>query len=173
MFVIVGTDGAMPSPGAQFTAIVSTFESRVTDVVARTAKSNEEPFETETDVDITLPSAAPADHEFCFANVAFDITWYEPVGELALSDQLKFTRGEAPHDTVGVANTSDDDGERSLCAKPGAATATTTAKATKTGAQARNTRDNRRMRFPPHPWALDASCFIGRESGQDKRPTQP
>jgi hypothetical protein len=74
MLTIVGVVGGVLSPGAQFTAIVTTFESRVTDVVARIAKSNEELLETETDVEETLPSRAPADHEFAFADVAFDIT---------------------------------------------------------------------------------------------------
>jgi hypothetical protein len=74
MLVMVGALGAVPSPGAQLTAIVSTFESRVTDVVARIAKSNDELLETETDAELTFPNDAPALHEFCFAAVALDIT---------------------------------------------------------------------------------------------------
>ena len=74
MFVIAGVPGAIPSPGAQFTAMVMTFESRITDVVAWIEKSNDELFETDTDAEVTLPSPAPADHEFAFAAVAFDMT---------------------------------------------------------------------------------------------------
>jgi hypothetical protein len=74
MLVIDGIGGAVPSTGAQLTGTETTFESRVTEVVARIAKSNEVLFDTDTVVERTPPNGEPADHEFCFAVVNFDIT---------------------------------------------------------------------------------------------------
>jgi hypothetical protein len=110
--VIAGTPGAMPSTGAQLIATETTFESRVTDVTARTAKSHVVPLLTLTCVDVKFPSAAPADHDVCLAESSFDITLYDPVGDDALSNHVRFTFGDAPHDTVGVPRTSEEDGER-------------------------------------------------------------
>ena len=47
--VIVGTPGAVPSTGAQFTVIDTTFESRVTDVNASIANCQDELFAAPTD----------------------------------------------------------------------------------------------------------------------------
>ena len=53
--VIVGTPGAVPSTGAQFTEIDTTFESRVTEVTAWIAKCQVDPLAAETLVARTSP----------------------------------------------------------------------------------------------------------------------
>jgi hypothetical protein len=71
--VIVGTPGGVLSTGGQLTAMETTFESRVTVVTARIAKFHDVLFDTLTLVVRTLPRTAPADHEFCFPIVGFDM----------------------------------------------------------------------------------------------------
>ena len=81
----------MPSRGP------SVRTASVTDVTARTAKSHVVLLLTLTCVDVTFPSAAPADHELCLAESSFDITLYDPVGEDAVSLHERFTLGDASH----------------------------------------------------------------------------
>ena len=168
--VIVGTAGAVPSAGAQFTVIETTFESRVTDVNASIANCHDEPFAAPTDAVRTFPKYPPADHAFALPPTTFDITRYVPVADGAVSVHDKLTRGDVPHVTVGTANTNDDAGERNRCANAGTAALTMSSAAQHTiakGAVIRRTSHE----VPPSSLGTGASCLSVLPRCRGKSPT--
>ena len=133
MLVIIGTVRRSSSVGTQLIVIDTTFESRVTVVIASITNCQNDPLAAATLVVRTFPDTRPPTMRSASStsSTSRDSSQSRRRG---IRPRQVHTRGDAPHVTVGAASTNDDAGERKRCAPAGATinADTTTVAATET-----------------------------------------